>query len=304
MQISQFPDFTDFDIGLKEEYNELFEKFPPYTDFSFGTLCIWLNQNKDLKISRIQNAIICEYTNLFTGNEKVLSVLADKNTDLTIKTLFEYQKSKGKKQRLSIVPATTIESIQHPSDFKITPQPDNFNYILMRDGLSEPEGAKFAKFRYEVRHFQKQYEGRYKVASVDLSDPDESLKIYNTLSRWHNLFTANDEGRQEELALASSFRNANKLKLRALRLDLDDHLIGLAIFQEPPQKGYIICNHLKVERSVQYSFNFLLHCLAQKMKPEQNFINFEQDLGIPGLRFHKTKLNPVFFLNNYEVRPA
>src|SRR5690348_378296 len=97
MAIAQFPDFTLYDFSLNKEY-------PPYSDFSFGNLGIWLNQYQDLRISLLNGNIVVECRNLFEDGKHIISILGNHAMDASFEAIFEYLKVSRLPLRIDLVP--------------------------------------------------------------------------------------------------------------------------------------------------------------------------------------------------------
>jgi len=75
-----------------------------------------------------------------------------------------------------------------------------------------------------------------------------------------------------------------------------NRMIGFASFEILNEK-YAICHFAKAEKVYKGVYDSLNYYVGQKLK-EYNirYWNFEQDLGIPGLRQSKRKYKPEFYL--------
>jgi len=80
---------------------------------------------------------------------------------------------------------------------------------------------------------------------------------------------------------------------------INDALSGVLMYHKPPYSDTYIVNHLRVDYSYPYIFDYLTHEFA-KIAAGDNIprLNFEMDLGIEGLKRHKIALRPVECSNN------
>jgi hypothetical protein len=302
MAIAQFPDFSFYDFSLKDEYNAIYKEHLPYSDFSFGNLGIWLNQYQDLQISLLNENIVIECRNLFEDGAHILSVLGNNEMDTTFAILFDYLKASGQPSRIDLVPETTIFALKNPEKYRVDLERDNANYILSTENFVSLEGSVNGRLRRQIRGFEREYGNRLSVKEFDLTKEENIRSVINHAHLWDKIYTYNDQEKQESYVINTSLRHAKELEMRNLSLLVDDRIQAIAIYQEIPQNEYVIGNHTKSNHQYRNSFNYLLYALSQELlKRGVRYINFEQDLGIAGIREHKLGLRPVSFLNHYSV---
>lgn len=301
-KIATFPNFSKLDMGLKNSYNQLYAQYPPYSDFSFGNLVIWLNQFQDLKISLLHDNIVIRCRNLFEDGKEIISILGDNRIDESLDALFSYLKSAGLPPHLDMVPEIVIKSLKDASQYKVQLERDNSNYILSTSLLASLEGSAYGRLRRQMRRFEELHKNNYVIKEIDLTDPQEVQKIVNNIHLWDKIYTHNDQERQESIVINTSLLYAKELGFRNLSLFVDGKVQAITLYQKIPQKQYVIGNHTKANYKYRNAFNFLIHHLALRLNDEGiEFINFEQDLGLSGLREHKLGLRPISFLEHYSV---
>lgn len=303
--INHFPASTVFTAALKPAYDQLYAKYPPYADFSFGNLAIWLDQLGDLRISVHGGNIVIECSNLFDAGRHTASVLGTNNVDETIDAVFLHLKDTGQSAHLRMVPESTVESITDTSKYVITEERDNHNYVLSTERLATLSGSSYGKLRRQVRKFESVHAGRFVIKELDLTDASSLLMLVNHMHQWDTIYTYNDQEKQESRAITTALQHAGDLGLRNLSLLVDGTIHAFSLYQPVPQPGWVIGNHTKASHHHKNAFNYLLHRLAATLNEEGvSYINFEQDMGIPGLREHKLGLRPVTFLKSYSVEPS
>lgn len=299
-----FPQFIELDLSQKETYNQFYSRFPPYSDFSFGNLIIWLNQYHDLHIATLNGNIVLECHNLFENGKYVLTLLGDKEIEKTLDALLAYQRESGHTPGLSMVPQTVINNIVNPQKYDIIYERSNANYILDAAQLAALEGSTYAKLRRQINYFEREYAGRFEISARDIESLEEVKKVVNNIHTWDAIYTHNDQERQESYVINTSLKYARELCFKNLSLVVDGSIQAITLYQMIPQSDYVIGNHTKSNYNYRYAFNYLIHKLAQKLYSEGiPYINFEQDLGIAGLREHKMGLRPIHFLDSYSILP-
>lgn len=300
-----FPNFVELQLDQKGHYDEFYKRFEPYSDFSFGNLMIWLNQYGDLHISLLNGNVIIECHNLFEDGKYTLTLLGDTNIDQTLDDLFTYQKATNNEASLVLVPEVVVTGIKHRDRYAITEEPANSNYILSCEKLSSLPGADFERIKRQIKSFVKDYGDRCEVVELDITKTGEVNKLVNDIHVWDTIYTHNDQEKQESFVINTSLQQAAELDFRNISLVIDGSIQAIAIYQLLPQPEYVICNHMKVNFNYRHASVYLTHQLASRLwRLGIPYLNFEQDLGIEGLREHKRRMRPVKFLKSYQIQPA
>jgi hypothetical protein len=203
-----------------------------------------------------------------------------------------------------MVPGATIEALKNPDNYTIQLDQDNSDYILSSSRLASLEGTLMGKVRRKVNKFSHEYEGRIKLIELDLARYENKKLIINSTHLWNHVYTHNDQERAEGIALDRALRLAEVVDFKCLALFIDGSLQGYCIFRILPQSGWASMPHTKISNNQPFAFDFLVH-KAAKLLHDKNikYINFEQDLGLPGLRQHKQDLRPLGQLFKYTVTP-
>lgn len=299
--VPTYPEFRHFTVMDKHWYLMYYSQFEPYADFAFGNLLIWLNFNDDLKISELNNNIIFTFTNSLTDGSLTTTVLGMFDIEATIQTLFENSECK----ELSFVPSVTFESIDNKELFIIDEERDSFDYILETNRMAKMLGSESRKLRRIVRTSIKEYGDTIILRELEMNEDNINFMI-NNLHTWDKAFTLtkNDVDLQEVKALNTSLEIFEEIDNRNFSIYIDGKLEGFIIYQVPPQNGFVILNHIKTSYNFRYIFDFMLFAFAARVTQSGiRYINFEQDLGIEGLRDHKLGLKPISYLKKYTIKP-
>lgn len=303
-QITKFPNFTKLNPELKNEYELWFSRFKPYSDFSFNNLVSWLDIKDSLYLAKHQGNMIFLLDNPFNKHPNTYSLLGKSEIDSTIKVI----KSQGVSM-LEMVPEETVDNISNKSAFEITEDESNNDYIYRfsdwvnwRGGLNKSTKSNIAKV------YKNMEQSGIKILPADLSDNGD-LKLINDCSRmWQvkNEETKIAKIQLEHTAIKRLLENSKSLNVKALIIKSNNKPISVMIYHEPPQKEFIIFNHLKCDYSFSgiFDFSFMLSVsyLDLNNPNRYKYFNAEQDLGIEGLRHHKKLMNPAYQLKRYTVK--
>lgn len=300
--IPQFPLFRPLTIDDKGWYNEYFSHYPPYADFSFGDFIVWYNQYDNLEISLLNDNIVFKFTNMLWDKELVMNFLGKNKPVNTIEEIFAYQKAYGLPEQLRGIPEFAVEDLLEKENppFVLEEERDQDEYVL--------DAKKIADLQVQsVRRYHKKFQAAYGTQSssvaLDLSSPKDVSLIQSHLQAWFT-DTRNEEAQQEEHILQRALQFGPEVGYKCTGFIVNDQLVGMIVYQPLPQGNIAVANHIKGDYSYTGIFTYIVHAFATYLTEQgMELINFEQDLGIPGIRFYKEHLEPIRLLKKYSVSP-
>lgn len=302
-----FPQFRKISLDDKYWYDEFYRDFDVYADFCFQNLIIWLNQRDDLELSNLYGNIVIRFTDSFWLTDRstqTYSLLGRNKINETLFEVFMFQRSIGITPTVEMVPATVFKSLAATNSLKIVEDRENAEYVIDATMLSTMEGPSLRSFREDCRSFIKKHGEHTQVKCLDASDPSIIRLLINSFHTWDNAYRHNDLDRHEAITINNIFQYAEPLSYSALAIYVKDKLESFVLFHAVPQAEWLMPNCIKVSYQYQDLYDYTVHEFA-KYTTEQGkqFMNFEQDLGMPGLRHYKESLRPVRFLNKYTISP-
>jgi hypothetical protein len=301
-----FPNFKKLNLEDRQQYESLVEAYTPFSDMSFTTLHIWWNLDEKLFFSVLNQNLVLNYYQPFDKPGAGLSLLGNHQVDKSIGEIFEYLKSYGRQQRLVHVPEFVIKEIEAKDAYDISEEADMHEYVMDAAACAKLEGRELGRIRRKVNRFLRETEDyQLELKELDLSLEKERGTVIAAIEDWRQRFPkANDPGRTETDAIKSALKHHRALEIKNLALFIDGKLHGVALFHQSQDRKYYILNHLKVDYSFPFIFDYLTNQVA--LAAHHNdipYLNMEMDLGIEGLRQHKLGLRPVDFLKKYSVSP-
>lgn len=297
----KFKDITIDSVKDLQPYFELVEY--EACEYCFTTLYMWQHVYKTRYFIGDDFAIImAEYE----GNSFSILPLAkkDKLPDV-IDYIIKYFENNNKKICFRGVTKEVIEVLQkeYPDKFDYIEERDLFDYIYDGDSLRTLAGRKNQKKRNHINAFLKDYEGRYEYRLLDESnfnDCLELLKEWTSNKEEHNEF---DEGMDDEsIGIRKIFENYNNLKslLKIAGIYVDGKLEAFTIgeFINP---NMALIHIEKANPNIRGLYPYINQQFILNEFKEVEFVNREEDLGIPGLRKAKLSYHPVKFVEKYTV---
>lgn len=297
--IPLFPEFRPLEFSDREEIIKHTSKFVPYSDFSFTSLWSWNVDNK-IAISTIHGNLAIKFSDYET-REPVYSLIGVENVAEATEMLINLAQSQGINSTLKLVPEETATLLAHRGDLIVREDRDNFDYIFSIEKLSTMAGAKLAAKRNHIRHFQKDHDGV--LENLDIQTSKTSEEIMNICEEWakHKKLAQEDIAHEfQAIERYFSMGSQDKHKVWGIRVGRD--LVAFWAV-EILDKKYAISHFQKAKiEFFDGAYPYLNQVGAQALFDIGiSFINFEQDLGIPGLREGKSDYHPHGYLKKFTV---
>jgi hypothetical protein len=205
-------------------------------------------------------------------------------------------------QSLDLVPEVVAECLKADDRFSVREDRDNADYVIDIAQFLERAGGKYANMRQRIGSFRRRSPT---VVDLDIGTNQARDFITRVSQEWfHNHATADDtiirEQKSESIAISRSTSIGSAL--RCLGVVLDGEPYAFSIY-ELVQPNWCISHFAKTARPLTGATFFevdavLSRCLADGAE----HCNFEQDLGLPGLRTSKLRHRPSHFLRKYTIR--
>lgn len=299
--IPNFPKFKKLNISDKKTVDDFNMSFPPFSDFNFTSLFSW-NTSPPARVSFLNGNLVIKINDYVT-EEPLISFLGTKNTIETINCLFEYCEKFHLDKILRLVPETVIQANSNiEKNFDVIEDRDQFDYIFSIPDLALHNGSRYSEKRNFINRFQKNHQFTHQA--LDLSEKQTRNAVINLFYKWGIVRKKDREGIEHEvLAYKKVLQTYSLLKLNVFGLFVGKKLIGVSI-NEVLHDGFAINLFEKADTNFVGSYQVLKKLAGVYLEKEAcQYLNFEQDLGIDGLRKSKKSYHPVSFLKKYIVMP-
>jgi len=293
--IPEFPQFKKLELEDKKDVEKFTSKFPPYSDFNFVSIWSW-DTKGEMRISQLNNNLVVRFTDYLSGNP-FFSFLGDNKVDETIQELMDYSKEKYGQTCLKLVPE---EVAKHSKNgFEMQLDQDAFDYVYEVEHLADMHKWPKHTSGKNVRRFTKEYP-EYSIRHFPIKDAPvkECLSLFR---KWAKVRDMNHTDLNEYKAAERVF-NSGVDELRVVTLYLKDLLVGFTIY-EVISKDYAVSHFAKSDKEHHQAVNDVLNWEEAKILDSLGvkYFNWEQDLGIEGLRKSKQKYNPIFLLKKHKI---
>lgn len=295
--ISEYPAFTKIDISAKQEIQKFVEKFDPYSDFNFVSMFSW-NADDEPRLSWLNNNLVIKLRDYVTPGQQVTSILGVKQIDDSLKTLLSAT------DKIELVPEVVIHNIEKPDDFCIVESRDNYDYIYSLSHLSDLPGKLYKKKRNKANHTRTFFGSRLKSSTSSLLQDSEKQELIDMLHTWQaQSKQLPDDMENEDRAINKILDEWNGFKLLLTRCRVDGLLVGFSI-NEVVSSAYSICHFEKFIIAHNDIGAYLVNEVAKELARHSTLVNWEQDLGLSGIKRSKSSYYPVKFLRKYTVSLA
>lgn len=286
--------FKAIEIFDKKDIEVVTNNFLPYSDFNFVSLFSW-GVNRSSGFALLDNHLIIKLRS-YTEEGYIYSIVGSGDVSAAIDQLFNIQGL----TRFELVPEEVAKTT---NKYGLTHQRDEDDYVYDIHALLNMEGPGYKHFRRSLSNFASKNQS-IKVNIRIINHRDEASKqAALELSRhWRKSKKRTfGEAANEYFAIRKALKFSEALGLRILGFYDHSNLIGFTVVEllgewnilhfEKSNPGYPgLGAYVKYE-----TFKYLA-------EQEGSYkLNYEQDLGIEGLREAKLALCPERFLTKYII---
>ncbi|MBI4087023.1 DUF2156 domain-containing protein [Candidatus Kaiserbacteria bacterium] len=299
--IPTFPAFKVVDVSDRDAVEAYTRLHPPYSDFDFTSLWSW-DTNSQRMISDLNGNLVVRFTDYGTGGP-FFSFLGTNEVEQTTRTLIEYAKENNMSPVLRLIPEETAKLMQAPL-FVVEEDRDNFDYIYSVAELAVLCGQKFNVRRHMAQRFSREHpEARFEL--VDPSDAIIEEYAMSIMHEWEADKQFKDHNRyeleNEKLAIKRVFDAVTSLKLVVSGIFVNDVMSAFSIDEIVPDR-YCMGHFWKADMKYKGIYDFHAQQIALYLQANQmTYWNWEQDLGVKGLRKTKLSYRPSHFLKKYKI---
>ncbi|MEG1512876.1 MAG: phosphatidylglycerol lysyltransferase domain-containing protein [Raoultibacter sp.] len=202
----------------------------------------------------------------------------------------------------------TPEDERTSADFSTCPltfeeDRDYAEYLYCTETIATYAGSRLAKKRREARKFFQLYGDSASVAAIDIENLDDVLAFQHEWLK-HNEHRDSsthplDSEHRKIMLDAHHFKN---LDLEGIILYVDTHVVGYAYGTLLPGGAFDVLV-LKGDLTYHFVWRAVLQELAKHLLGRAEFLNLEEDLGLPGLRESKQNYKPIALLEKFQAFP-
>ena len=239
----------------------------------------------------------------YEGKHHFYSFLGKNKIIETIKTLISQAKKNKIDQSLRLIPQMVIDSEKKISNFfMIKEDHNNHDYIVSADEIAKLDPIIFKRKKYLVDRFKRKYPNYY-IKILDLKNKKIQKQLIELFLTWEKKSGHTRKETENELkAINRLLNHLDYLNIYCIGIYLGNKLVAFNTFELTHNK-YGISSFQKADKTLTGIYAILTHEAAKHLHSLNcEFINFEQDLGIEGLRLSKSLWKPKHYLKKYIIK--
>jgi len=299
--IPSYPKFKKLELNDREEYSDYVDNYEPFSDFNFVSL--WTYNTKDeIEICYLNNNMVVKFTDYETLRP-FYSYLGTTSVTDTANELLELAKNQGFEEKLGLVPEASVctTSGEENQNLLITEDADNNDYIMSINAIAKMEGGAFAMHRNLINRFLKRV-GGYKFESINFDDDHTRRRVDALFRKWEKNKNSLEDNSNEHEAIRRLMRGIRGENIKNYGIFADNTLIAFST-SELLSNATVMAHYRKADVDYPGIFQLLENQTCKKLSElGYEYMNYEQDLGIPGLRQAKRSWNPVRYLKKYTIK--
>jgi uncharacterized protein len=173
-----------------------------------------------------------------------------------------------------------------PGSFIFNDQDGSADYIYEKEKFTLMQGAELQTKRHHYNHFIKHFS--YEIRSVT----DENIEECNCFVKaWCHENNATGSLAYEGTVIGGVLNQRKILGYDSMVIYVNDKISALMIGEKLNENTGVI--HVeKADKKIKGLYNFLKKAFTETYFSELKYVNWEQDLGLPGLRKVKSEYMP------------
>jgi hypothetical protein len=297
--LPEFPCFEPFDLSHAPHMDSALSSLLPYSDFNFTSLYCW-NTGGHVACSNLHGNTAVRFSDYLTGRP-FYSFIGTSRAEETAEALLSLMQTEGIPPEIKLLPETVAKTIRSEK-FVVEEDPDNFDYVLSIERLRSYDGSRLKTNRNAVNRFRRSF--RSETRLLDLADPSVREILMSGFAEWvKRKGLSDEEALNERCAFSNVFTLAKHRHLVCVGVFVCDVLAGFTISERLPSSWAMV--HFEKADPARFPgiYAHLMQETAHVLASDGcQLLNYQQDLGIPGLKMSKKDFHPTSHLRKYRVR--
>jgi hypothetical protein len=295
--IPEFPEFKKLELSDKKDVEKFTESFHPYSDFNFVSMWCW-DVKKEMTISKLHDNLVVRFNDYLTW-EPFYSFLGVNKVNETSEALFNLSIKEKISPKLQLLPEQAATKL-NPDKFYILENRDHFDYIFHIEELNSSEGKKYETHRNLLSRFNRRHTD---IDVKNLPIHEVQNQILELTEKWRvsKISKQDDEKLRNEYEAVKRIFDFKDKNLISVCVFHKDSLIAYSI-NEILKDQHVLCHFAKANTEFAGVYSFLMKQTCKYASSVgKEYLNYEQDLGLPKLRYSKNSFHPKVFLAKYAV---
>ena len=213
-----------------------------------------------------------------------------------IETLIRQAKEENREFLLRLYDDKTVDRLvtAFPGRFLITEDVNYFDYVYRVSDLVHLSGKRYHAKKNFVNRFQKSYDWEYQRLGAE--NAGECMALF---ARWSQKENGDAESIAEEAeAVRELFENWDALGVRGGCLRVGGTMVAFSV-GEPLCEDTVVIHLEHADTDYVGAFAMMNQQFLAQEWQNYEYVNREEDMGIPGLRKAKESYRPAFMVKKY-----
>jgi uncharacterized protein len=296
--IPYFPKFKKIELSDMEDVEKITQKYPLYSDFNFSNIWSW-DLKEEMGISILNNNLVVQFTDYVNG-QPFLSFLGDNMINETARELVLFSQTNFKADALKLVPEMIVNSLDK-TEFDVISDRDSYDYVYSIVDLANMDCWSGNSLSKGIRQFRKKYPNYIvKYSTVKEISDDEYLEMFKKWAKNKNIENHFEFNEYKAFERMLQIKSEN---IKIISLYLNHILIGFTLF-EIMHDGHALSHFAKADTTHCSSVYSVLNWEEANIFKSHDikYYNWQQDLGVQGMRDSKIKYKPAYFMKKFLVK--
>ncbi len=282
----------------KELFDRYFEQNNSInSEYTFTNMFMW-QKSYNIRYALIED-MLCIFSRHGSSAETVNFPLGDGDVKPVIKALFEYFEDLNQKPLIRLYGQADIDKLNNafPDTFVLTMDRNSFDYVYKIEDLIELKGSAYHAKKNHINRFIANYPS-YEYINIT---PDNINLCYDMFERWCEAKADTVPGIDEQrLAVGKLFDNFTQLNVQGGGILVDGRMVAFSIGEPLNRQESVVVIHLEhADTNFQGSFPLINQQFLINQWSGFEYVNREEDMGLPGLRRAKKSYKPCLMVKKY-----
>jgi hypothetical protein len=303
--VAAFPKYCRLTNKQTLNVSNIIHRYFPRSDFAPAYITSYHDASGNLEFSRFNNNLLAKF---YDPEERTtyFTIYGLNKLPETINAVFKYQKINHHSQRINNLDEMQYKILKYDKNLKLQHLPELDEYIISTKEHALIKDKKLKDEAMHIRSFIRNYGNDIRIIEPDLNDPYSIYQIINSWHVWdrHYRNKNNDLKRDERKHISIFLSYAHDLPTKCMLISYSGQIVGFTFYDIYEAHSCAIGHYIKVDYAFNHAFDFMVHALCSRLHSKGiEFINIENDLGIPGIRYKKQSLIPKKILKFYKATP-
>ncbi len=294
MIIPQYPESREIRLEDRPVFDRIFAaRSPQLSAYNFTNIFAW-REPHNTGLSKIGENIIVHYNP--EDRRICLEPLGEDDPAAVVEEAF--RRGEGTVMEFKFFHHETAVIFHDRPEYSVKPDRDNFDYLYLASDLIDLPGRKFDAKRNFINRLKSQIEYEYLPITEEIIEESRDF-----VTRW-----CEDRGpdcvgglARERDAIREMLANYTLFNLRGGVIRVDGSIAALSI-GEALNPETLVVHVEKADTGLTGMYQLINNEFCVHEARDFQYVNREQDLGVPGLRKAKISYHPIRMLESYRVK--